>query len=297
MVNETTELQVEAGLEDEFVADDAIVTDDPSEDSLDAEPSTEQQDQFEAVVAATRSEIETLRAQVQSEMGRAQRLERLFEEFRKAPKSEASPELLSEIESRLEQYEDFSLVTAEGLIANEYTDEAARARLIAARSNLSGAKSERERKRMRSELRAEVMAAIPQAQQAEPADESPTQARSPEAQSATAQVFGYAEAKGVNPDAIPETAWALQPGETLALATQRVKGIVDGLAAGGLAANRTASRRQAAGNGSPSRSAGTPSISTMSEAEDAYNAGSITHEAFKEYRARFGVSAVPGGGR
>ena len=82
-------------------------------------------------------------------------------------------------------------------------------------------------------------------------------------------------------------------------AVVRLKGVLKAFKESKTATARVAERRQAAGNGSPQRTGATggPVINNMSDADEAYSSGQITHEQYVGYRKEFGLSLAPGGGR
>lgn len=264
--------------------------------SLDAgaeQPPDETPDPLEDIraqlgAAARREELESLRNQVRSELGRSQRLEARLDAL-------SSNNPLADVDPRLEANEAL-LTTLASVLVNSLDDAQSIAALRAALSGLDQAKGVRAERKMRAELKDEILAALPQPQ--ERAQEPPIQ--TPEQIAATNRVLGYADAKGVDPTRIPDAAWTTLPGETFDQAVQRVRGVIDALAAGDASTERVATRRQAAGAGAPSRNGATgPVITNMSEADDAYTRGLITGAQYANYRDTLpdGVGSAPGGGR
>ena len=87
-------------------------------------------------------------------------------------------------------------------------------------------------------------------------DDSGIDAPVAEFAAAQARILGYAEAMGISVDRIPDDDLTFRAGETVADAERRVKAAIKAIADGDGAANRTAQRKQAAGNGSAPRSGG-----------------------------------------
>lgn len=228
----------------------------PSEPEVEVEPQVEVEPDPLAELrqrldgAASREELLALSQKVSSELGRAQRLEARIAELPANP--------LADVDPRLDANEALLTSIADALISSALTDDATKGALQSARSRLTEATGKRAEQRMRAELTAEVLKSLPQ-----PQEQTAPQV-SVESASATERVVGYAEAKGVNPADIPESAWNLVGNESLDQAVARVKGVVDSLAEQDAAATRVASRRTAAGPGTPAR-VGTNSIESTKQ--------------------------------
>ncbi len=128
---------------------------------------------------------------------------------------------------------------------DELVNAQSKAALRTALDDLGVARTQRDRTVERAEIIAEL--------RAEPSPDTETET-APSVAPETREVMGYAEAKGVEPSSIPATAWAFAEGETLAQAVKRVKGIVDSLAEESTSVDRVATRKRAAGPGTPSPS-------------------------------------------
>jgi hypothetical protein len=273
--------------EAEIDAGDAI---DDSTDS-DVEVAPQETDQFAELraqvgAAARRDEFERLQNQVRSELGRSQRLEARLDAM-----AGANP--LADVDPRLDANENLLNSIAEALIDSDLTDDRMKSALRASRSALDTARGARAQGRMREELKAEILSALPQPAAASP-DSSGLWA------AATQDVL--AELAENLPDfdvqTIPATVWN----------EGRAKGTPTRAAAYVLrwaqqqatepATVRTATRRQAAGAGSPARQgAAGASITDIKDADAAYNTGLITHDQYKTERERLLLGVAPGGGR
>jgi len=272
---------------DEIDADSEVI--DVSPDAkVEAEPSKEVDPLADIRAqlggAARRDELESLRNQVRSELGRSQRLEARLEAM-----AGANP--LADVDPRLDANEALLTSISDALIDSELTDDRMKSALRASRSALDAAKGVRAQGRMREELKADILKALPKV-------EEPVQTLDPWAQ-ATADVV--ADLKGLLPDfdptTIPATVWnAGKAKGTPARAAVYVIRWAEQQAANP-AAERIAVRRQAAGDGSPARSGASPSVTDMSDADAAYGSGAINHEQYVAYRKQFNLSLEPGGGR
>lgn len=105
--------------------------------------------------------------------------------------------------------------------------------------------------------------------QIEAAKSSSTTPAEPEAPDQTQQLMaiqeirGYARAKGVEITAIPADDLMFKPGETLRASTDRVLGVIDDLVTEDGATERVATRKAAAGSGSPNGTGGPTSDETL----------------------------------
>jgi hypothetical protein len=293
VVNETTELQDEtaapefdAGLE---------ATDELEDAPLDTEPLTEEPDPLAAVTARLDALAQQFGRFADFDPQDFKRTVGQIRALQSKVDSGPSADSLKTLSARLDLFEETTGVLTDAVADSEYVDDRSKASIAAAKQRLFQSKTESEWQRREQELLSKVAAAAPAT---EPVEEPTAPVQSAEVAAATSQVMGYAEAKGVDPASIPAAAWRLQAGETLAQATTRVKREVDGLAAGDSAATRTATRRQAAGTGSPSRAgAAVNDVQDFSDAQAKYAAGEISHEQYTKYREQFGVSRAPGGSR
>ena len=171
---------------------------------------------------------------LRSELGRTQQLERRFEEF-----SGQNP--LAAVDPRLDALEDRQLSMLDNQIAAE-PDEARRTVLLRDRSELDQQRADR-----RTDARVDThLARSAPDTQAPEVDSDSTAARS--------GVEGYARGKGVDPTAIPQSAWIQLPGESFTDSAKRVEGVIDGLASENGATERTGERRRAAAGGAPQKS-------------------------------------------
>ena len=287
MVTATAGLESGAAATDEFDADSEVIA-----DSSDASAEAEPQKEVDPIAdlraqlggAARRDELESLRNQVRSELGRSQRLEARLDAL-----AGANP--LADVDPRLDANENLLTGIADALIDSELTDDRMKGTLRAARSALDAAKGARAQGRMREELKADILKALPQPASTE------THADNPWAQ-ATADVIAEIKDRlpDFDPNTIPKTVW--DAGSAKGSPARAVAHVIRWAEqqAEEPAASRTATRRQAAGVGSPARSAGVV-VASASDNDEAYNTGAITHEQYKANRSRLGLSVEPGGGR
>lgn len=281
-----TGLQPDAG-EVEFDAGDAIG--DSTEPDVDAAPQDEvdplAEIRAQVGTAATKAELEAVRNQIRSELGRSQRLEARLEAM-----AGANP--LADVDPRLDANENLLTSIAEALIASDLTDDEAKRALRASRSALDSARTTRERNKDRADLLREVRDALPQTTAASGASD-------PWAQATQDVIADLAE---LMPDfdvsSIPATVW--QEGRTKGTPARAAAHVLRWAErqAATPAVERTATRRQAAGAGAPSRQgAAGAAINNMDDADAAYNTGRITHDQYKRERERLLVGVEPGGGR
>lgn len=234
--------------------------------------------------AARRDELESLRNQVRSELGRSQRLEARLDAL-------AGVNPLADVDPRLDANENLLNTLAAALVNSDLTDDRDKAALRASLSALDSAKGARAQGKMRAELKAEILGALPSTET--------TQTNDPWAL-ATQDVL--AEIAEVHPTfdvaSIPGAVW--QEGRAKGTPTRAAAHVLRWVAQQGdePAASRPAARRQAAGPGSPARQgAAAPTINTMDDADAAYSADRITHDEYRAIRERLLLGAVPGGGR
>lgn len=234
--------------------------------------------------AATKAELESLRNQIRSELGRSQRLETRLEEL-----SGRNP--LADVDPRLDANENLLTSIAEALIDSDLTDDTAKRALRASRAALDSARTVRSQGRMREELKAEILGALPPLQPAAP------DASDPWAQATQDVLADIAEnLPGFDVQTIPAAVWNEGRAKgTPARAAAHVLRWAERQAAEP-ATTRIATRRQAAGAGAPAREgAAGLAINNMNDADEAYNAERITAEQYRELRERLGVGVTPGG--
>jgi hypothetical protein len=281
---------MDAGLQpdaDEVESDAGDATQDSTEFGAEDAPQVDPLDEIRAQVgtAATKAELESLRNQIRSELGRSQKLEARLDEL-----AGANP--LADVDPRLDANENLLTSIADALIASDLTDDRMRSLLSNSRAALDSARGARAQGRMREELKREIISALPQNAQVDATAET-----NPWAQ-ATQDVI--AEIAETSPDfdaaTIPNDVWLAgkNRGTPARAAAHVLRWVAEH--AETPAATRTATRRAAAGAGSPARQGSAlAAITTMNEADAAYNAERITSEQYRELRERLGVGAIPGG--
>lgn len=270
--------------------DEALAPDESLDTGFDGATDSDESEKPDPV-AELRAEFVALResvsglnpAQITSELGRIRTLQSKIDRLESAP----APQ-------RDTLAEDAIASMARVLVASPLIEDEAKSDIRALLSRLGDAQTKSERERLKRELLDEM----------KPAVESPkeeAQTVSPEAASATARVLGYADGLGLTDE---ETATVLngkwqvtQADGNLEGAVKRLKGVLKAHVENKGTVNRVTERKQAAGSGSPQRSGGTLTITDMSDADDAYARGEITHAQYVEYRKNLGMSLVPGGGR
>ena len=280
-----------AGLQDDVDADVSDADSEVIAGASDAETETEPLAEVDPLAelraqvgtAATKAELESLRNQIRSELGRSQRLETRLEEL-----SGRNP--LADVDPRLDANENLLTSIAEALIDSDLTDDTAKRALRASRAALDSARTVRSQGRMREELKAEILGALPPLQPTAP---------DPWAQATQDVLADIAEnLPGFDIQTIPATVWNEGRAKgTPARAAAHVLRWAERQAAEP-ATTRIATRRAAAGTGAPARQGATgAAINTMDEADEAWNAGRITFDQYKAERERFLVGLAPGGGR
>lgn len=271
---------------DEVEADAGIATD-ASTDAADEAATPDPLDDLRAQVgaAATRADLESLRTQIRSELGRSQKLEARLDTL-------AGKNPLADVDPRLDANENLLNSIAEALIDSDLADDRMKAGLRAARAALDSAKGARVTGRMREELKAEILGALPSNTQEVPVDSSPWAQAT---QDVAAELAETLPTFDIN--TIPATVWA--EGRGKGRPSLAVAHVLKWVAQQGTeTVSRPAARRAAAGTGSPAREgAASAAINSMSEADAAYGAERITHEQYLKERERFGVGVGPGGGR
>ncbi len=271
-------------MENEFQPDvDEVEADasDATEDSTDAadEAATDPLEDLRAQVgtAATKAELESLRSQIRSELGRSQKLEARLDAL-----AGANP--LADVDPRLDANEALLTSIADALTNSDLTDDRDKAALRASLSALVSAKGARAQGRMREELKAEILGALP-GNTAVTDDSNPWAVATQDVLAEIADTL-----PGFDANSIPSTVWA----------EGRAKGTPTRAAAHVLrwaqqqavepAATRTATRRQAAGAGSPARQgAASTDYATFAEAEQAWLDGDLSDEKYATARERFKV--------
>ena len=223
--------------------------------------------------AATKDELNPLRSNV----GRIDGIQSAIDDL-----SKRDP--LAEVDPRITANEQLTAAVAQALLDSdeEGVSVASKETLRTAFAAVEVAKGTRDRAVLKQELLSEIQKTA-QPQQEAPETENP----------ATAEVRGYAAAKGVEFVDIPATAWQLAEGETLATAVTRVKGVVDSLANGAGAAERVADRREAAGPGSPARSGNTNRIDSLLTKLDTEVPNTLDEDETKAIAKHFGVKVNP----
>ena len=268
---DTQELQAEPDSEVEVPADENV-TEDVAEDQVETEPTEEETPDPAAVMAERLGKLEEQAKtpsgldpiQINRALGHIPTLQSELAQLRNAdPNAAVNPRIegLSE-----EIGELFDLLAASELLPEE------------TRAAIRQRRSERTTSRKIDALEAQIEAQKPSTD----APEESVPQQSPEARAATDRVIGYAEGKGVDPSTIPAEAWQPQAGETLAAATIRVRGVVDGLATEDGATDRVATRKTAAGPGSPNGSGGPAGIETILTKLDEQGAASLSEAESKQ---------------
>lgn len=149
----------------------------------------------------------------------------------------------------------------EALIADPIVDDATKRSLSTVRDGILSARQQADVERVVEERLAQQNGSSkPESQESLSPDQ---QVQLVEMRSATAEVTGYARAKGVDPQSIPREQWDLQDGETLQAASTRVMGWIDAQQEEEAAADTAARARKAAGNGSPASAGATSSLDTI----------------------------------
>ena len=240
-------------------------------------------------VAELRSELQAFResmaglnpAQITSELGRIRTLQSKIDRLESAPAPQRDTFAEEAIAS-----------LANAIVASPLVEDDVKADIRSLLSRLGEAKTKTERERLKAELLSEMKPAVE-------TKEEP-QTVSPEAANATARVFGYADGLGLTEEeatTLLNGMWQVTTADgTLDGAVKRLKGVLKAHVENKQTAARVGERKQAAGSGSPQRSAAV-SITSMDDADDAYANGSITHEQYVTHRKNFGMSLAPGGGR
>ncbi len=263
---DTQELQAEPEPEVEAPADETV-TEDAAEDQVETEPSEGDTPDPLADVVKRLGEIEeqakTLGGldpnQINTDRGRLAAVQSGLDQLKNVdPTAAINPRIegLSE-----EIGELFDLLAASELLPEE------------TRAVIRQRRSERTTSRQIEALEAKI-----EAQKSPPTtpEEESVPQQSPEALAATNRVIGYAQGKGVDPSAIPADAWQPQTGETLQAAVTRVRAVIDGLASEDGATDRVATRKTAAGSGSPNGTGGPTGIDTILTKLDEQGASALS---------------------
>lgn len=205
--------------------------------------------------AITRDEFQRAVTRYESEIGRAQKLEPRLAEF--APVSQVSA-----LASRLAEAEEVNSVLVNLLAQSELLDDGGRSQLANLASRLTTARTARDRQQLRDEIANEIRGSQPASQPGEQIDPR-IAAFNAAVDRKTAELDGYAAAKGVALTSLPDGSLNFRPGETVDAAFARVKALVDEQAAEGSSAERLANKKRAAGNGAPQRNGAATDIETL----------------------------------
>ena len=270
--------------EDEVDADDGAI-DGSSGANAETEPSEDEDPlaELRAQVsgAARRDELESLRNQIRSELGRSQRLEARLDAL-------AGGNPLAAVDPRLDASESLLTGIADALIDSDLADDRMKSSLRGARAALESAKGARAQSRMREELRDDILKALPQ-----PAAEPAAAVDDPWAQ---ATVDVYAELVERLPDfdatAIPATVWGegRAKGSPARAAAYVIRWAEQQAAT---PAERTAARRQAAGAGAPGRSGSTVTYKSQRELDRAVMDGVLSSQEARAWRDSGRYAALP----
>ena len=268
-----TEVSDDAGIEPESF--DAEV-DTPVEEQVD--PRDARLDKIEALLAEIDPVVREARG-VKATVGRIQSLEASLKRL-----SESNP--LSEIDPRVSASEDLTVTLARTL--STLVDDESRIAINAALRAVEQSRSVRERKQMMSELKAELASA----------EVKPAETPDPVASlwdAASEEVRDMASEYGIPVAQIPwdeiQRNAQNNPAKVARVALKWFEANKPDPAA-----ERVSERRRAAGSGSPSREGATgPIITDMSDADEAYSSGAITHAQYREYRTKYGLGLTPGG--
>ena len=227
----TTEPSVEDAPVEDAPTEDAPVVEETPEEEPEPDPLAELRVQLEN--AATKDELNAVRSNV----GRIDSIQSTLDAL-------AKRDPLAEVDPRIDANEQLTTALAQALIGldDDVVPGLNKEALRTATAAVEAARGERA-------LTAKVEKLLAERQQPDP--EPQPVAQSSDADKATASVVGYAEAKGVDPTTLT---WTREPGETLEVASKRLKAVVDSLVNGEEATERIAERRAAAGSGSPARS-------------------------------------------
>ena len=248
MVTTEAGLQTDLGL-DGLDADSEVIAD-SSDPKVEAEPSKEADP-----LATLAGRIGTLEqsiarlnaldpAEVKRDLGQLRTLQGQYDRI-------VATNPLADVDPRLDANEALLTSIADALIASDLTDDRMKSTLSASRSALDTVKGVRAQSRMREELKADILRALP----------APVVETNPW-QQATVDVFAELAERlpDFDPTSIPLTVWTEgQAKGSPARAAAHVIRWAEGQAQNP-AVERTAARRQAAGNGSPSRSGGPGSV-------------------------------------
>jgi hypothetical protein len=191
---------------------------------------------------------------------------------------------LAAVDPRIAELEKNNLLLIDALLAGE-PDDAVRTALSAQRAQIAQAQQDRQ---VTQQVREQVAAALPQAEQA------PEALTSDEveaiAERANEGVKVYARAKGVDFNSLPPELFTLRPGETsLEPAIARIEEHIDGIADEAGATERTTARAQAAGGGTPSRSGGASTIDDLLAKLEEDGPRALTEAENKRVRDHLGV--------
>ena len=188
---------------------------------------------------ATKAELHPLA----SNLGRVDGIQSALDEAAKA-------DPLAAVDPRLTAIENLNIANATALLGlgDEQVSTAEKAALRSSLVEIDTARTQRSQDVAIATAKTELRAELQPPEDTEEVEAKPV--RTPE----TIEVAGYAEGKGVDFASIPTTAWRLAEGETMQQAIARVKSVVDSLAEEAASPERVATRRQAAGSGTPSRS-------------------------------------------
>ena len=285
-------LDTTSGLQPDDGVDGFDAGGEATDELLDAEPVLEPSTEVDPLAelrtqigaAARRDELDSLRNQVRSELGRSQRLEARLDAL-----TGANP--LADVDPRLDANETLLISIASALADSELSDDRMKGTLRSALAALDQAKGARATRRLREELKDDILKAV------QPAAE-PASSEDPWTQ-ATADVI--AELRERLPDfdiaSIPIAVW--DEGKSKGTPTRAAAHVLRWAESHAQepVIDRAAARRAAAGEGAPARGAGGPTIIDASDNDDAWNDGLISDDVYKKNRIRLGVGVAPGGGR
>ena len=266
------------------VLDDALDGDESLDEGLvtpTEEPTTEETPD---PVAELRAEIASLKqsmagldpARVQSELGRIRALQSTVDQLKNAPAPQRDTFAEEAIES-----------LASALLTSQLVDDDAKPQIRSLLNRLGEAKTKSAREALKAELREELKPAVAAVSEYEPAQTNP------ELTNATERVFDYADAIGIDRAAaiaVLDGKWSLEPGETLSTAVTRLKGVLKTTAQNASTNARVSERKQAAGNGSPSRTGAAGSVEADLQRIETDGIPITDEAARKRIADRLGVS-------
>lgn len=187
----------------------------------------------------------------------------------------------ADLDPRISANENLTVTLAQALAGSDLVDDRFKQALTSALTGIDQARTERQQRQLEASLEEKISKKFAQAQPEPDADETPWA-------EATDTVLPLAQKLGIDPTTVPWQAIrtaAGTPARAAAMATQWLyENQTDP------ATQRVAARQQAAGGGSPKPGGSGNSHSSMDEAYEAYNNGTITGKQLDAYRTRFGVA-------